>query len=195
MLSGKPQRPRFYLGFIGLLALCCVLVSAILATVTFQVATSGQRSSWDREVKQHNDQRVRMDQERLSWQETINQERMSLQQEIKKHANISMEMRLERVRWEHERELWQIERERWAEEQRQRESHQPFWGAPRRASDRCLTYGTREYTAKLYNVLTTEKWADKCANTAIEINGRTHASPVRCEDHVRLMQSLLPRFR
>ncbi|KZV76341.1 hypothetical protein PENSPDRAFT_569957 [Peniophora sp. CONT] len=65
----------------------------------------------------------------------------------------------------------------------ERNKHKPFWGPPRRASDRCLTYGTREYTAKLYNILTTETWADKCANTSIEIKGRTHARPIRCQDY------------
>ncbi|KZV75092.1 hypothetical protein PENSPDRAFT_681289 [Peniophora sp. CONT] len=142
------------------------------SVVSFQASANSQRSSWAREVRQHDEQRRQMDQERLSWQD-----------EIREHANDSLRMGLDRARWDHERDLWTIERKQWAEEQRQRNLHRPFWGPPQRVSDRCLTYGTREYTAKLYNILTTEDWADKCAKTAIEIKGRTHASPLRCEDH------------
>ena len=116
-----------------------------------------------------------MDQERLAWLE-----------ESKKFVNDSMQMKLERTHWGHERDLWQIERERWAEEQHQRDQHRPFFGAPRRSSERCLTYGTREYTAKLYNILTTEDWGAKCSNTAINIKGRIHEHPARCENHVGL---------
>lgn len=166
---------RLLATFFPIIVISCIVVSAILAVVSFQMSTKWQRSSWAREMKEYDEQRAQMDRVRMSWRE-----------EYIAHSNDSMRMGLDRARWDYERDLWRIETERYAEEQRRRNTYEPFWGAPRRVSDRCLTYGTREYTAKLYNILTTENWAEKCQNTAVKIKGRTLAKPMRCEDHVRL---------
>lgn len=180
LLSSKPPRSRVHLAFAATFVLTCILFSAMLAIVSFQFTTSVQRSSWYYEVKQHNEQWARTIKQHDGQRTQMDRERLSWQNESRTYANDLMQMELERGRWDHERDLWQIERMRWAEEQRHHDTHKPFWGAPRRSSDRCLTYGTREYTAKLYNVLTTEEWAEKCLTTPIEIKGRTHPGPVRC---------------
>ena len=79
-----------------------------------------------------------------------------------------MHMELDRARW-------QVERERWQEEERRRGMYRPFWGAPQRVSDRCLTYGTREYTARL--VLNMQ---DACQHMPIVMNGEVVGVPHEC---------------
>ena len=88
---------------------------------------------------------------------------------------------LEREQWQREREEYDRERER---RERERDSYRPFWDEPRLSSERCLTYETREYTARLWNIQLSSEWYKACMSQPISIHDRTLLSPDRCENRV-----------
>lgn len=58
-----------------------------------------------------------------------------------------------------------------------------YWEEPTPA-ERCSAYGTREYSARLWDLSFFASWKGACNNTPIVINGQTFANPERCESRV-----------
>lgn len=57
------------------------------------------------------------------------------------------------------------------------------WGELR-PGDRCVGFGTREYSAQLLDTTLFSNWADFCDTTQIQIYGRVYDRPERCERNV-----------
>jgi len=103
------------------------------------------------------------------------------EREVHQHQLLREGWRNESILHDLEREQWRKERE---ERERERESHKPFWDVPQLASERCLTYETREYTARLWNIQLSSEWYKACMSQPISIHDRTLLSPDRCENRV-----------
>jgi hypothetical protein len=85
---------------------------------------------------------------------------------------------------EHEREK---ERERQRERERREEKHQQklglYWDEPTPGAH-CRAYGTREYTARLWNIPMFYDWMMACKTTPIVIHNKTIETPFQCENRV-----------
>ncbi|KAF8897757.1 hypothetical protein BD779DRAFT_399832 [Infundibulicybe gibba] len=80
------------------------------------------------------------------------------------------------------RPRWPWEREGdWDWDRRGRQRMNLQWDQPVGRSQ-CLAYGSREYTARLWNIPTGYSWMKACENTTVEINGITFSKPDFCED-------------
>ncbi|KAL6305830.1 hypothetical protein BKA93DRAFT_730318 [Sparassis latifolia] len=103
------------------------------------------------------------------------------------------EHRQELERWERERkdlerqreeERQQWEREKREDERRRREEERRrlglYWDEPQ--AKNCVSYGTREHTARLRNIPSGYNWVQACEEMSIEIHKRTIDTPSRCED-------------
>ncbi|KAF8969502.1 hypothetical protein BDZ97DRAFT_145 [Flammula alnicola] len=55
-----------------------------------------------------------------------------------------------------------------------------YWDEPQ-PSSRCLAFGTREYTARLWNVPFYAKWVEACEHTEVMIHGIIVPKPSSCE--------------
>jgi len=110
------------------------------------------------------------------------------QRELHQHELLREGWQIERQSHELEREQWQRERDEYdrerKERERERDSDRPFWDEPRLSSERCLTYETREYTARLWNIQLSSEWHKACMSQPISIHDRTLPSPDRCENRV-----------
>ncbi|THH11087.1 hypothetical protein EW146_g8165 [Bondarzewia mesenterica] len=139
----------------------------------------GDHHSRDKSGASHAAERARWDQEQQEHQ----LERERWQYEHKIHEE---ERRLELAQWQAEREAHKREREEYERERQEREHerqlHKPFWDDLQLVSSRCLSYNTREYTARLWNVLLGSDWLSACKSEPIDVHGRTLESPDRCED-------------
>jgi hypothetical protein len=101
------------------------------------------------------------------------------------------DMERRRKEWErewrdHEREHERWERERNEHERRKEEDRKwskLYWGEPT-AGAHCVAYGTREYTARIWNVPLLQDWMTACKQTSIVIHNKTLETPTRCEDQV-----------
>lgn len=59
----------------------------------------------------------------------------------------------------------------------------PYWDEPV-PDARCLAFGTREYTARLWDLPFFSSWAKACKNTGITIHNVTIQHPSYCESKV-----------
>lgn len=116
--------------------------------------------------------RTNRDTERWKWEEE-RRERAKVRDEERR---AEMEMEQERQRWERE-DRQREERRRQEEEERERAGL--YWQDLVRP-DRCLRYGTREYTAKLANLPAGYNAMKGCLETEAEING-VKMAPHHCE--------------
>ncbi|KAF8897758.1 hypothetical protein BD779DRAFT_1492357 [Infundibulicybe gibba] len=84
--------------------------------------------------------------------------------------------------WDRERrqrQRWEWEQERREEQERRRMNL--WWDKPI-AGLQCFAHGSREYTARLWNIPIGYNWTKACENTKVEINGMSISKPDFCED-------------
>lgn len=149
-----------------------------------------EHEQWALERQQHDDDAVRWERER----QEIGRERQQWEEELA-HAKEQWEEELAhaRGRWAKEKARHDEEDRRWEKERWER--MRLYWGDIWR-NDRCHSYATREYTARLWNIAPGADGIQACMRTAVTINGRELeiASPSNCEDRVRNGTSMWLRF-
>jgi hypothetical protein len=142
------------------------------------------RKEWDLELREHEQLKLRI---REEWDI-----------ELQEHERVRNGMKEERDSWEREREQaedqrkrerdsWEQERKR-AEDERKREAEDHrksgmSW-ADLTPEGQCLSYGTREYTARLVNIPAGYDGMKACMDIPIAIHGVTITQPRRCDDRV-----------
>ncbi|THH19773.1 hypothetical protein EW146_g1444 [Bondarzewia mesenterica] len=159
-------------------ALCIALLFSTITFFSYLLDTkAAERARWDQEQQEH-----QLERERWQYEHKIHEEERRLEL-----AQCQAE------REAHKREREEYERER-QERERERQLHKPFWDDLQLVSSRCLSYNTREYTARLWNVLLGSDWLSACKSEPIDVHGRTLESPDRCEDWTD-KRSFPPIFR
>ena len=137
------------------------------------------RAEWDVERRQHQHE-VLIHQQ---WMRETEEYERNLSESIRRE---NQQRDARRVQWEREEEehrRYLEERQKREEEERQRMNM--FWTDPE--SHTCISYGTREYTARLVNVPACyDRRVEACMATPIQIHGVEYKAKW-CEDHVRLL--------
>ncbi|GBE79951.1 hypothetical protein SCP_0211530 [Sparassis crispa] len=128
--------------------------------------------AWEKEREEHRRELERWERERKDLERQREEELEQWERERKD---------LERQR-EEERQQW--EREKREDERRRREEERRrlglYWDEPQ--AKNCVSYGTREHTARLRNISSGYNWVQACEEMSIEIHNRTIDTPSRCED-------------
>lgn len=91
------------------------------------------------------------------------------------------------VEWrqhEQQKQIYLAERDEWRREEDEHRRLGLSWSGLS-GQERCLSYDTREYTARLQNIPAGYNQIKACLNTPIVIHGVTFEKPSRCEDDVR----------
>lgn len=149
------------------------------------------RAEWLVERQEHDRQRSLMVGERLSWQ-------VEREEQGRKLSELRRRIEQERLDWdaekrdrernreEYEREM-ERKRQREDAERRKREEEDRSRAGLRWETlvpeERCLRYGTREYTARLSNIPQGYDKMKGCRETEAEIHGNS-VKPDYCEDQV-----------
>ncbi|KAI0322453.1 hypothetical protein OF83DRAFT_1167511 [Amylostereum chailletii] len=179
----RPLRAYMALMIFSILSFCVFSMGMQVERLHNTVEHQRLSRQWERDRLEHERQKreweVERQESRREWErerERITQERLYEQEEHERA----------RRQWERERQGHQAERESWERErrerEREREGERPYWGPLAMTSSRCLSYDTREYTARLFDILPTGAWHTTCMSTPQGIHGRS-VSPTRCEDH------------
>ena len=100
------------------------------------------------------------------------------------HERTRSRMLEDKAAWENEKIIRDAERERW--EQVEREGRAGIMWEHVYPSDKCLRYGTKEYTGVLTHVPFGFDAMQECMRKPALINGKERL-PVRCEDSVSLV--------
>jgi hypothetical protein len=160
----------FFLFILGI-----IWMSRPVETALDPAARERVRHEWDGEIRGH-------EQIRRAWnKEVAAHETIRVGWDNERQELIAMHEQLVR-----DREQWMRDREEEKREERRRKKEEDarsrarFYWADLKSEQRCLHYGTREYTARLFN----NNQVQVCSETAIEIHGVKIASPNQCEDKV-----------
>ncbi|KAF4610122.1 hypothetical protein D9613_010403 [Agrocybe pediades] len=137
------------------------------------------RRLWSREADAHESLRSRMLEESTAWKNEKIARDAAWYREANAHERLRSHMLEESTAWKNEKIARDAERAQWERKQKEGREGIAWEGFVR--SDRCLRYGTREYTATLTHVPLGFDAMAECMKKPAFINGR-ELLPTRCED-------------
>jgi hypothetical protein len=140
----------------------------------FKVLRTREKAEYALEVETRVRQRREWEKERRRQEDEWEKERRRYEEEREK------ERRRHEMEWEKERRRHEEEDQRWEKEKWER--MQLYWGDLWR-NGKCHSYGTREYTARLWNIAPGANGIEACMQKTIKINNQV-VLPTECEDRV-----------
>lgn len=150
-----------------------------------------QRDQWAREREEFEKERTEIVREKTLLKQDIaalNRDRNQLEREKDKMTRARADHELEKLGWAIDRATWARDRDDWERERSEREPVPHDYPAEAHwdiavPSERCHSYGKREYSARLWDIPSGWDWMEACKFTPIDIHGIVVHEADRCDDN------------